>query len=221
MIVDAAGQLPPAENLKRFVAQGADLVAFSGGKAIGGPQASGFLAGRRPLIQSAALQQLDHDTHFEQWSPPASLFDKQMVVGLPASGVGRAAKCGKEEIVGLLTALGLFLEENSEERHARWLAVCEEIAGALKGRSGTTVAVVVKKYKGAPAVELALDEDALGFSALELVKRLQDGEPSVHANHARVRDGIVVFGPTCMKPGDAAIVIERVHAELGSHSPGG
>jgi L-seryl-tRNA(Ser) seleniumtransferase len=221
VIVDAAGQLPPAENLKRFVAEGADLVAFSGGKAIGGPQASGFLAGRRHLIQSAALQQLDHDIFFEQWSPPASLFDKQMVIGLPASGVGRAAKCGKEEIVGLLTALKLFLEENAEERHARWLALCEEIADALRGRKGTNVAVVARKYKGAPAVELALDEEELGLSALELVKRLQDGEPSVHANHSRVRDGIVVFGPTCMKPGDAAIVIERVHAELEACSPGG
>lgn len=214
VIVDAAGQLPPAGNLKRFVAEGADLVAFSGGKAIGGPQASGFLAGRRALIQSAALQQLDHDTHFEQWSPPASLIDKQTVAGLPASGVGRAAKCGKEEIVGLLTALRLFLEENAEERHARWLAVCEEIAGALKRVRGATVSVVTRKYKGAPAVELALDEDALGMSALQLVKRLQDGEPSVHANHARVREGIVVFGPTCMKAGDARIVTERVLAEL-------
>ena len=144
-----------------------------------------------------------------------------MVKGLPASGVGRAAKCGKEEIVGLLTALRLFLEENSDERHARWLAVCEEIANALRGRRGTTVAVVLRKYKGAPAVELALDEEELGLSALELVKRLQDGEPSVHANHARVRDGIVVFGPTCMRPGDAAIVIERVHAELEACSASG
>ena len=59
----------------------------------------------------------------------------------------------------------------------------------------------------------------LGLSALVLVRRLQDGEPSVHANHSRVRDGIVVFGPTCLKPGDAAIVIERVRAELEACSP--
>jgi D-glucosaminate-6-phosphate ammonia-lyase len=216
VIVDAAGQLPPAENLKRFIAEGADLVAFSGGKAIGGPQASGILCGRRDLVQSAALQQLDHDTYFEQWSPPASLFDKHKLVGFPASGIGRAAKCGKEEIVGLLTALKFFIEENSEERHKRLLALCQEVAGGLKGLKGAAVTLVDKKYKGAPAVELAIDERALGFSARDLVKRLQDGNPSVHANHARVRDGLVVFGASCMKPGDPAIVVERVRAELGA-----
>ena len=59
VIVDAAGQLPPAANLKRFIAEGADLVAFSGGKAIRGPQSSGILCGRRELIEAAALQHLD------------------------------------------------------------------------------------------------------------------------------------------------------------------
>jgi D-glucosaminate-6-phosphate ammonia-lyase len=200
VIVDAAGQLPPAENLKRFIAEGADLVAFSGGKAIGGPQASGILAGRRDLIQSAALQQLDHDTYFEQWSPPASLFDKHKLVGFPASGIGRVAKCGKEEIVGLLTALKLFQEEESEERHRHWLAICDEIADGIKGLTGATVSLVDRKYKGAPAVELVVNQDELGVSARDLVKRLQDGNPSVHANHARVREGIIVFGVSCMKP---------------------
>jgi len=214
VIVDAAGQLPPASNLKRFVAEGADLVAYSGGKAIGGPQASGILVGRRDLIQSAALQQLDHDTYFEQWSPPAALFDKSVLTGFPASGIGRAAKCGKEEIVGLLAALELFLAEDTEERHRRWLALCREVADGLAGLKGAAATLVDNRYKGAPAVELAIDERVLGLSARDLVKRLQDGDPSVHANHARVRDGIIVFGPTCMKPGDPAIVVERVRAEL-------
>ena len=56
VLVDAAAQLPPPANLRRFIAEGADLVAFSGGKAIGGPQGSGILCGRRDLIMSAALQ---------------------------------------------------------------------------------------------------------------------------------------------------------------------
>ena len=214
VLVDAAGQLPPAGNLKRFVAEGADLVAFSGGKAIGGPQASGILAGRRDLIQSAALQQLDHDTYFEQWSPLASLFDKAKLVGLPASGIGRVAKCGKEEIVGLLTALRIFVEHDPEEAHRRCLALCQEIATGLEGLQGARVNLVERNAKGIPAVELMVDHTRLGFSAADLVKRLQDGDPSVHANHARVREGLVVFGTTCLRPGDAAIVIARVRAEL-------
>ena len=66
VIVDAAGQLPPASNLHRFVAEGADLVAFSGGKAIRGPQSSGILCGRRDLISAVALQHLDQDILFDQ-----------------------------------------------------------------------------------------------------------------------------------------------------------
>jgi L-seryl-tRNA(Ser) seleniumtransferase len=216
VIVDAAGQLPPAQNLKRFIAEGADLVAFSGGKAIGGPQASGILIGRRDLIQSAALQQLDHDTHFDQWSPPASLFDKNELVGLPASGIGRAAKCGKEEIVGLLTALELFLAEDSDQRHKLLLTICEEVADGLKDIAGITVTLADGTGGRGPSVQVAVHANELGLTAREVVKRLQDGEPSVHANHSRVRDGIVVFGPTCMKPGDAAVVVRRVRAELGS-----
>ena len=109
----------------------------------------------------------------------------------------------------LLLGWTLGASRDARRHHARRAA-----------RSGTTVTVVGDKYKGAPAVERALDADAPGLTARELVKRLQDGEPSVHANHARVRDGIVVFGPTCMKEGDAKIVIERVRAELGAHARG-
>ncbi|HYY84885.1 MAG TPA: hypothetical protein VE686_10360 [Beijerinckiaceae bacterium] len=216
VIVDAAGQLPPVQNLQRFIAEGADLVAFSGGKAIGGPQASGILIGRRDLIQSAALQQLDHDTHFDQWSPPASLFDKNELVGLPASGIGRAAKCGKEEIVGLLTALELFLAEDSDQRHKLLLTICEEVADGLKDIAGITVTLADGTGGRGPSVQVAVHANELGLTAREVVKRLQDGEPSVHANHSRVRDGIVVLGATCMKPGDAAVVVRRVRAELGS-----
>jgi L-seryl-tRNA(Ser) seleniumtransferase len=63
-----------------------------------------------------------------------------------------------------------------------------------------------------------VNQDELGVSARDLVKRLQDGNPSVHANHARVRDGIVVFGVSCMKPGEARMVIDRVRAELSAPS---
>src|SRR5262249_41370414 len=70
VLVDAAGELPPRSNLRDLVATGADLVVFSGGKAIRGPQATGILCGRRDLVGSAAVQMLDLDDHYELWEPP-------------------------------------------------------------------------------------------------------------------------------------------------------
>lgn len=136
VIVDAAAELPPAANLRRFVADGADLVSFSGGKVLGGPAGSGFLAGRRDLIASAALQCLDLDVTAEAFSPPAAFIDLARYPGLPRHGVGRAAKLGKHEIAGLMAALDQFLSEDDSDRHARWLDTLQLVAKALpRGRA--------------------------------------------------------------------------------------
>ena len=87
LIVDAAGQLPPKTNLKRFLKEGADLVAFSGGKSMAGPNNSGILAGRKDLIKLAHLQ------------------------AFPFHGIGRSAKMSRETIVGLVIALRQYLEQ--------------------------------------------------------------------------------------------------------------
>eukprot|EP01051_Picozoa_sp_SAG22_P010406 SAG22_NODE_935_length_6425_cov_10.116819_7_plen_351_part_00 len=105
VLVDAAAQVLPPSNLRKFISMGADLVAFSGGKQIGGPQASGVLCGRKELISAAALQHLDLDIYWDQWSPPPQLIDKRSLVGAPHHGIGRVAKVGRETIVGLLVAL--------------------------------------------------------------------------------------------------------------------
>lgn len=219
VLVDAAAQLPPAANLRRFIADGADLVCFSGGKAIGGPQASGILCGRRDLVMAAALQNLDQDIHWELWNPPPALFDKARLPGLPQHGIGRAAKVGKEAVVGLLTALDLFVAEGDETRTARWTAQMEALAAALAGIAGTTATMVGRSRRTAvPTVHLTLDEDALGLTALELLRRLQDGEPSVHANPSRIDDGIVVFSPVALRPGDEQRIAARVRSVLQAPS---
>ena len=110
VLVDAAGELPPRANLRTILASGADLVAFSGGKAIRGPQATGILCGRRDLIGAAALQMLDLDDHPELWQPPPELIDRQRLLGLPRQGIGRALKVSKEQIIALLTALVTVLQ---------------------------------------------------------------------------------------------------------------
>jgi len=84
VLIDVAAQVPPTENLYRFIDMGADLVCFSGGKGVRGQQASGVLCGRRDLIASAALQMLDMaGDSFDTWDPPASLIPKDKLLGKP------------------------------------------------------------------------------------------------------------------------------------------
>jgi D-glucosaminate-6-phosphate ammonia-lyase len=107
VLVDAAGRLPPRGNLRAFIEAGADLVAFSGGKAIGGPQNTGFLCGRRDLVRAAALNQLDLDVP-PGWQLPDEFGGSDARRGLPRHGIGRAAKVAKEQVVGALVALRRF-----------------------------------------------------------------------------------------------------------------
>lgn len=217
VLVDAAGQLPPIENLKRFIDEGADLVAFSGGKAIGGPQSSGILCGRRELIAAAALQHMDLDVMPELWRPPAQLIDKTKLPGAPQHGIGRPCKVGKEEIVGLLTALRLFVEEDPEKRRQRWLGMMEELVAQCGALPNAQMGVVAdRKRAEVPSVRLQIDEGKTGFSALELVEKLECGEPSIAANPTYVAEGVVLFGPMCLKEGEASIIASRLREILAS-----
>jgi len=216
VLVDAAAELPPQANLRRFIAEGADLVAFSGGKAIGGPQASGMLCGRRDLIMSAALQHLDLDIFWEQWSPPAALIDKARLRGIPQHGIGRPCKVGKEEIVGLLTALDIFVAEGDAARHRRWLAPMRELAQGLAGLPGAAVTTNdFDNVEEVPTVALALAADA-GIAALDLVVALQNGDPAVHVDPGSVDRGIVGFNPICLQAADVPRLVERVRSALAA-----
>jgi L-seryl-tRNA(Ser) seleniumtransferase len=211
VIVDAAAQLPPQANLRRFIAEGADLVAFSGGKALGGPQASGILAGRRDLVMAAALQHLDLDIFWDMWEPPPSLIDKQRLKGAPQHGIGRSCKAGKEEIVGLLTALRLFIAEGDAARHARWLKDCETLASALQGHlvtvTGGNDASLV------PTVEITPDPERISATALCL--SLQRGDPAIAVDPAARDRGVITVNPMCLKPGEAEIVGREIARALG------
>jgi L-seryl-tRNA(Ser) seleniumtransferase len=200
VIVDAAAQLPPASNLRRFIAEGADLVAFSGGKAMRGPQASGILCGKRALVAAAALHVLDLDIPWALWSPPKALFDGIELPGLPHHGIGRPCKAGKEEIVGLLVALKRFVEEDPASRRAAWLDLVRSLQRGLAELPGSETEIVGDEV---PLVVLRLE----GADAMALLRRLQDGTPSIRADPSRAHEGKLVFNPLCLdKPGVAAIV---------------
>src|SRR5439155_2537380 len=112
-----------------------DLVAFSGGKAIGGPQATGVLCGRADLIRSVALQHQDMDVLPETWTWRHYIEEGSMA-GPPYHGLGRGFKVGKEAIVGLVTALQLYVRRDHAAERARWERDVAEIAAGLQGVPG-------------------------------------------------------------------------------------
>jgi L-seryl-tRNA(Ser) seleniumtransferase len=212
VLVDAAAQLPPVDNLRRFIDTGADLVTFSGGKAIGGPQASGILCGRRYLVMAAALQNLDLDVLYELWAPPAHFIDKTRLKGLPQHGIGRGCKVGKETIVGLLTALRRFADDDGVARRARWHGLMQELAEGLADVAHARPSLL--NDGEVPLVALDLDEPAAGISALELMRRLEHGAPAVVADPSALDRSRILFGPTCLEDGEPARIAERVRSAL-------
>ncbi|MBF0277263.1 MAG: aminotransferase class V-fold PLP-dependent enzyme [SAR324 cluster bacterium] len=190
VIVDCAAQLPPVENLWRFTQMGADLAIFSGGKDLRGPQSSGLVLGRRDLIEACAVN------------------------ASPNHSIGRPMKVGKEEMVGLLTAVELYLNMDHEARKQN----CEDIVAAwthrLKQIPGLTARRDFPNEAGQPLpwCLLTVDPQLLGISRDQIIDRLMAGNPAVAvapANH----DGIHL-NPMTLEPGEDQIVIDRLIAVL-------
>jgi L-seryl-tRNA(Ser) seleniumtransferase len=206
VLVDAAAQLPPARNLRRFIEAGADLVVFSGGKGIGGPSASGILCGRRRLVASALLQLLDLDYIYEDWQPPSPLIDKRDFPGVPRHGIGRACKVGKEQIVGLLAALSRFAGEDDAARNRRFAAITGALVDALRQVPSLELRTVVDTgHGGMPLVEIRI-APAAGCDAATVAARLRASTPSVHVDTTNADLGALALAPTCLKIEDAPAI---------------
>lgn len=214
VLVDAAGSLPPRENLRRLIATGADLVAFSGGKAIRGPQATGILCGRRELISSAAIQMLDLDDHFELWDPPANLIDKSRLRGLPRQGIGRGMKVAKEQIFALLAALRLFADGVYDQELPVQRAFLDQITAGLGGLPARARCRVAEDGQSSPILELEIDEVRLGKSAFEVCRNLRRGSPAVYVGHGQLAQGILVIHPLHLNAERTTALIGRLRAEL-------
>ncbi len=154
VLIDAASDLPPKSNLTRYLDGGADLVVFSGGKGIMGPQSTGILAGRPDLIEAARLQ------------------------ASPNSHIGRGMKVGKEEIIALVVALERFVALDEQAEIAGWNARARWLADALQGVPGLNAEYAVNT-SGYADVDLSWDEEAIGLSVRDFKQRLRDGEPRV------------------------------------------
>ncbi len=219
VLVDAAGELPPRANLHAIAATGADLVAFSGGKAIRGPQSTGILCGRRELIAAATLQMLDMDDHWQLWDPPPDWIDKTKLKGLPRHGIGRALKVSKEEIVALLTALDLFAAGAYDEQLPMYRGYLQTIESALRGAPATCRIIDAADGQRWPILEIQLDESA-PRSALEVCLRLRQGSPPVYVGHGQLAEGKLIINPLCLKQEQVATLVTRLLEELFRSRPG-
>lgn len=209
VIVDAAASLPPRENLQRFVAAGADLVAFSGGKALGGPQASGILVGRRDLIDSVALQHQDMDVWPETWMLRDRFLESGRLPGPPLQGIGRPLKVGKEEIAGLVAAVRAYLERDPEAWRQEQAGKIQTLRAGLEGLPCLGVTVVDSGEPGYPLLAVELEETPAGLTLVDLVLGLLEGDPAVAVGQQEMPRGRLILNPVSLGMDQPELVIER------------
>jgi L-seryl-tRNA(Ser) seleniumtransferase len=195
VIVDAASELPPKINLKRYITKGADLVVFSGGKFIAGPNNTGFLAGKSDLVKLAHLQ------------------------AYPFHGIGRGSKMCRENIVGLVTALKIYLELDEGPLFKEWEDKARWIAEQLNPIPDVEASVIIKttveeKEPMWPMCCVEFDEEAFGLTARDLSGRLRDGDPSIEA---RGRGGRLMINTEFLLEGDKSIIVQRIK-EILTHA---
>jgi L-seryl-tRNA(Ser) seleniumtransferase len=194
VIVDAASMLPPRANLTKFLRLGADLVSFSGGKGIRGPQSTGILAGRRDLVRAASLN------------------------GSPNQALGRAAKTSKEEIAGLVVALELFLKEDEAAQMQRYRDVCTTIADELQDLQGLRVVVEQDPVNRVlPHTVIYFTEAWRGPSGHAIQVELAKGEPHIYVQQGAHQGGYfdeIAIDAINLQPGDEKIVVARLREEL-------
>lgn len=187
VIVDAAAQLPPVDNLWNFTQRdGADLVLFSGGKALHGPQASGLILGKRDLVAAARAN------------------------GAPYQRYARPLKAGKEEIAGLVAAVRRYVGLDHAALDRDWRATCESWISDLRGIAGIQPELDPHNEAGQPLprVRVRIDAKRLQKDAGQIAAELLAGTPRIAVLYAG--DPEVYLSPDLLQPGEAAIVTRRM-----------
>ena len=190
VIVDAASTLPPRVNLRRHLQTGADMVVFSGGKGVRGPQGTGILCGRKDLIEAAAAN------------------------ASPNQFLGRPMKVAKEEIVGLVTALELFVQEDEEAEMARYRDMARQVVDALAEAPGLDVTLVhdVLDYL-IPTAVIRFTGDWRGPSRDRVASALQKGDPPIYLHQMGNPDEVAV-DPLNLSEEEVQTVVRRLREEL-------
>ncbi len=195
VFVDAAAEnLTPEVHLKR----GADLVGYSGGKALRGPQCAGLLIGRKDLCQATWLNSAPHHAF------------------------GRSLKVGKEEIIGMLTAVEMWYRRDHQAEWRTWESWLGEVARSVEQVNGVTTEIVKPDSlsNSTPSLRVKWDGKRLGISGEEVFRQLLDGNPRIHLHsstgteRADLEKSSVLVVAWMMQPGEAKVVAARLREAL-------
>ena len=190
VIVDAASYLPPRANLTRFIEAGADMVQFSGGKGVRGPQGTGILAGRADLIEAAYANASPHQF------------------------IGRGMKVAKEEIVGLVEALRIFADEDEDAETRRYQEMSQLVVDALIEAPGLRVTVEHDDWHYlTPIAVMKFTKDWRGPSRDEVSARMSSGDPPIYLHDINDPDELAV-GPFNLDDQELETVITRLRETL-------
>ena len=184
--IDCAADVPPVSNLFRFTELGFDMVAFSGGKGLRGPQSAGLLLGKRKYIEAARMH-----------TPPRG------------ETIGRGMKVNKEEVLGMLVALELYLTKDHDKEWGMWEQQIELISNSAKAIEGVDTEILVPPHANhVPSLRIRWDENKVKTTADAVRKELREGHPSIQTVGDAKSIGITTW---MMEPGQERIVAKRIH----------
>jgi uncharacterized pyridoxal phosphate-dependent enzyme len=190
--IDCAADVPPVDNLFKFTRIGFDMVAFSGGKGLRGPQSAGLLLGKKEYIEAARLH-----------TPPRG------------ETIGRGMKVNKEEVLGMLAALELYLSKDHQAEWKMWEDQIDLISESAKSISGVETTIHVPAHANhVPSLKIRWDQSKVNISPDNVRKILREGSPSIETVGNKNEIGITTW---MMVPGQEKIVAKKIKKILKSH----
>ena len=192
---DAAADTPPVSHLWDYTNMGYDLVTFSGGKAIRGPQCAGLLIGRTELVANALLNNSPHE-----------------------DTLGRSQKVGKEEVIGMVKALELYLNEDHDALWKNWQSQLDYISEQIMKVPGVTTKFFVPEIANhVPHMDIAWDAAKISLTPQEVSKLLRESKPSIVLTSGEERPGLSM-NSFMLQAGEYKIVADQLVKILRAHS---
>jgi uncharacterized pyridoxal phosphate-dependent enzyme len=193
--IDAAADTPPVSHLWDYAYMGYDLIAFSGGKAIRGPQCTGLLIGKQNFVANALLHNSPHE-----------------------DTLGRSQKVGKEEIVGMVKALEIYLKEDHEALNKEWQRRLDYISSRISKIPGVTTSFSVPDVANhVPHMNIKLDAKRVSLTPREVSKALRGSKPSIILSPGDSGEGLSM-NSFMLQPGEEKIVAEKLFELLKAHA---